>query len=51
LGEAKQQRPMSVKELAFEVDPSQWLSVEWREGTNFTLFGFAVEGIAGARAA
>jgi SRSO17 transposase len=37
LGEAKQQRPMSVKELAFEVDPSQWLSVEWREGTNFTL--------------
>jgi len=37
LGEAKNQRPMSVKELAFELDPSQWQSLEWREGTNFTL--------------
>jgi SRSO17 transposase len=28
---------MSVKELAFELDPSQWQTIEWREGTNFTL--------------
>jgi SRSO17 transposase len=37
LGQAKHQRPMSVKELAFELEPSQWQTVEWREGTNFTL--------------
>jgi SRSO17 transposase len=37
LGEAKQDRPMSVKELAFELPPSQWQTLEWREGTNFTL--------------
>jgi SRSO17 transposase len=37
LGEAKHQRPLSVKELAFELDPSQWQTLEWREGTNFTL--------------
>ena len=37
LGDAKHQRPLSLKELAFELDPSQWQSLEWREGTNFTL--------------
>ena len=37
LGEAKNQRPMSVKELAFELDSSEWQNLEWREGTNFTL--------------
>jgi SRSO17 transposase len=37
LGEAKQQRPQSVKELAFELAPTQWQTLEWREGTNFTL--------------
>ena len=37
LGDAKHQRPLSVKELAFELDPSQWHTLEWREGTNFTL--------------
>lgn len=37
LGDAKHQRPLSVKELAFELDPSQWQTLEWREGTNFTL--------------
>ena len=37
LGQAKHQRPLSVKELAFGLDPSQWQILEWREGTNFTL--------------
>lgn len=37
LGDAKHQRPLSVKELAFELDPSQWQILEWREGTNFAL--------------
>lgn len=37
LGEAKHQRPQSVKELAFDLQPLQWHTVEWREGTNFTL--------------
>ncbi|MEN9544463.1 MAG: hypothetical protein RLZZ598_1296 [Pseudomonadota bacterium] len=37
LGEAKQQRPQSIKELAFELAPSQWQTIEWREGSNFTL--------------
>lgn len=37
LGDAKHQRPQSIKELAFELEPSQWHTVEWREGTNFTL--------------
>jgi SRSO17 transposase len=37
LGQAKHQRPLSVKALAFELDPSQWHTLEWREGTNFTV--------------
>jgi SRSO17 transposase len=37
LGDAKEQRPLSVKELAFELQPTQWQTLEWREGTNFTL--------------
>jgi SRSO17 transposase len=37
LGDAAQQRPQSIKELAFELEPSQWQTLEWREGTNFTL--------------
>jgi SRSO17 transposase len=37
LGDAKYQRPQSVKELAFELAPSQWQTLEWREGTNFAL--------------
>jgi len=37
LGDNKRQRPLSVKELAFELAPSQWQPLEWREGTNFTL--------------
>ena len=36
-GDAARQRPQSIKELAFELEPSQWQAVEWREGTNFTL--------------
>ncbi len=37
LGDAKHQRPQSIKELAFELAPSQWQTIEWREGSNFTL--------------
>ena len=37
LGQAKHQRPQSIKELAFELAPSQWQTIEWREGSNFTL--------------
>jgi SRSO17 transposase len=37
LGTAKHQRPQSIKDLAFELAPSLWQSIEWREGTNFTL--------------
>lgn len=37
LGQDKQQRPQSIKELAFELAPSQWQTIEWREGSNFTL--------------
>jgi SRSO17 transposase len=37
VGDAQQQRPQSIKELAFELAPAQWQTVEWREGSNFTL--------------
>lgn len=37
IGDAKEQRPLSIKEVAFELAPSQWQTLEWREGTNFTL--------------
>ena len=37
LGDTAQPRPQSIKELAFELEPSQWQTLEWREGTNFTL--------------
>jgi len=37
LGEAATQRPQSMKEMAFALPPSQWQTIEWREGTNFTL--------------
>ena len=37
LGEAANERPLSMKELAFTLPPSQWQTLEWREGTNFTL--------------
>jgi SRSO17 transposase len=37
LGDAKHQRPQSVKELALGLPPSQWQTVDWREGTSFTL--------------
>jgi SRSO17 transposase len=37
LGAAKHQRPQSVKQLAFDLPPSEWQAVEWREGTNFSL--------------
>lgn len=37
LGDAKHQRLQSVKELAFDLEPSQWQTLQWREGTNFTL--------------
>ena len=37
VGKAQQHRPQSIKELAFELAPSQWQTVEWREASNFTL--------------
>ena len=37
VGQAKQQRPQSVKEVAFELPAQQWQTLEWREGSNFTL--------------
>jgi SRSO17 transposase len=37
LGDAKHQRPLSVKEVALQLDSAQWQSIEWREGSNFTL--------------
>ncbi len=37
LGQAKHQRPQSIKELAIELAPSQWQTIEWREGSNFRL--------------
>lgn len=37
LGQQDQERTQSVKELAFALSPEQWESVEWREGSNFTL--------------
>ena len=37
LGQARHQRPQSIKELALELAPSQWQTIEWREGSNITL--------------
>ena len=37
LGEAAHERALSMKELAFTLPPSQWQTLEWREGSNFTL--------------
>jgi SRSO17 transposase len=37
VGQAAEQRPLSVKELAMQLPLRQWRTIEWREGTNFTL--------------
>ena len=37
LGEAAHERALSMKELAFTLPSSQWQTLEWREGSNFTL--------------
>ena len=37
LGDARHEQPLSIKEVAFELEPAQWQIIEWREGTNFTL--------------
>jgi SRSO17 transposase len=37
VGDAQQHRPQSIKELALELTSSQWQTIEWREGSNFTL--------------
>ena len=37
VGPAARHRPQSIKELALELAPDQWHTIEWREGTNFTL--------------
>jgi SRSO17 transposase len=36
-GHQEPHQPQSIKELAFELAPAQWHTVQWREGTNFTL--------------
>jgi SRSO17 transposase len=37
LGQHKHERPQSAKDVAFELPQSQWQTLEWREGSNFTL--------------
>ena len=37
LGEATHERPQSMKEMALALPLAQWQTLEWREGTNFTL--------------
>ena len=37
MGKAAHQRPQSMKELAHALPADHWQTVEWREGTNFTL--------------
>ena len=37
LGQAAHQRPQSMHELAHALPAEHWHSVEWREGSNFTL--------------
>ena len=37
LGQAVHERPLSMKELALALPPQQWQTIQWREGTNFTL--------------
>jgi SRSO17 transposase len=37
LGDAPQERPQSVKELAFALGPEHWHELAWREGTNEKL--------------
>ena len=36
-GATAEQRPLSVKDVAFEIDPDDWHEVTWREGTNAPL--------------
>ena len=37
LGQAKHEQPLSLKELAFELPPEQWQTLEWRQGSNISL--------------
>ena len=37
LGQAPHERPVSMKDLAKTLPAQHWQSVEWREGSNFTL--------------
>lgn len=37
IGDKAKQRPQSVKEVAFALEPHAWEEVTWRDGTNFTL--------------
>jgi SRSO17 transposase len=36
-GATAKQRPRTVKDVAFEIDPDDWHEVTWREGTNAPL--------------
>lgn len=37
VGPTAQNKPMSIKELAFSLNQQRWEEVSWREGSNFTL--------------
>jgi SRSO17 transposase len=37
MGQATHERPVSMKELAKKLPAGQWQTIEWREGSNFTL--------------
>ena len=37
LGTERHERPLSLKDVAFDLPPTAWHTLEWREGTNFTL--------------
>jgi len=36
-GTAPENRPKTVKQVAFDIDPDDWREVNWREGTNVPL--------------
>ena len=37
MGQATHERPVSMKELAKKLPAGHWQTIEWREGSNFTL--------------
>jgi SRSO17 transposase len=37
IGDIEPQQPQSMKQMAIALGPEHWQTVEWREGTNFTM--------------